>query len=153
MRRSVQVFPLGVTLLVGVSWACSTPAAPPPNHHASRGRGAVAACVADLRNDPLNCGACGRACASADRTLPVCLDGQCVQVCRVGYGECDGDPVTGCETEVLRDPCHCSKCGARCPSGSFCVAGVCQGQQDALVRTGPPAPAACEAWRMPADAR
>jgi hypothetical protein len=121
----------------------------------SRGTAPAASqpCTANLKNDPLNCGACGRTCPSVERTLPVCLEGQCRQVCRVGYAECDGNPATVCEAEVLRDPCHCSRCAQRCPAGQFCVAGACQGRQDALVRTGPPAPASCKGWHMPPDGR
>jgi hypothetical protein len=127
--------------------------APAPRPDAGGQVGEVAGCDADLRQDPLNCGACGRVCPSAERTLPVCLERECRQVCRVGYGECDGDPATVCETEVLRDPCHCSRCGRACSPGLFCVAGVCQGRQDARVRTGPRAPASCVGWRMPAGGR
>ena len=36
-----------------------------------------------------------------------------------------------------------------CQAGLFCVTGVCQGRQDALVRTGPRAPVSCDGWRMP----
>ena len=63
--------------------------------------------------------------------------------CRVGRADCDGDPSTICEAETLRDPCHCHGCGQTCAPGQFCVAGLCQGRQDPLVQTGPPAPASC----------
>ena len=151
MSRSVLV--VVVALGLGGCGSRGTQSGPPASQPASGPVRSAAACGADLKSDPLSCGACGRVCPSADRTLPVCLKGECRQVCRVGYGECDGDPATVCETEVLRDPCHCFRCGARCPAGQFCVAGVCQGHQDALVRTGPPAPASCVGWRMPPDGR
>jgi hypothetical protein len=151
---------VGLTLCLGAcsssgrpSGAPASASAPAPRPDAGGRPGAVTGCSSNLRGDPLNCGACGHVCPSAERTLPVCLEGQCRQVCRVGYGECDGDPATVCETEVLRDPCHCRACGARCPAGQFCVAGMCQGRQDALVRTGPRAPASCDGWRMPAGGR
>jgi hypothetical protein len=144
-------FVVGVALCLGGCASPATPSGTPTSAPAAAS--APVACNANLRADPLNCGACGRVCPSAERTLPVCLEGQCRQVCRVGYGECDGDPATVCETEVLRDPCHCRACGARCPAGQFCVAGMCQGRQDALVRTGPRAPASCDGWRMPAGGR
>ena len=100
-------------------------------------------CEAELAKDLANCGACGRGCVADERTLPVCVDGRCLHACRVGRAECDGDPTTICETETLRDPCHCNGCGRACPPGEFCVAGLCQGRQDPLVQLGPPAPDSC----------
>jgi hypothetical protein len=100
-------------------------------------------CEVKLAENAANCGACGNACPSDPLTLPVCVEGRCLYACRVGRGECDGDPSTICETETLRDPCHCNGCGQACAPGEFCVAGLCQGHQDPLVQTGPPAPASC----------
>ncbi len=100
-------------------------------------------CETKLAEDLANCGACGNACVADPRALPVCVDGRCRYACRVGRAECDGEPATVCETETLRDPCHCSGCGRACAPGQFCVAGLCQGHQDPLVQLGPPAPHAC----------
>jgi hypothetical protein len=144
----------GLTLLA----ACGSRAAPTDATSRSRSTSTPLACpagTADCNNraddgcearpseDFANCGACGVVCPAGTRALPVCLDGRCAQACRVGFAECDGDPATDCETETLRDPCHCNGCGRACAEGLFCVAGLCQGRQDPLVQTGPPAPAAC----------
>jgi hypothetical protein len=100
-------------------------------------------CEAVLAEDIANCGACGATCTVGPRALPFCIDGRCSRACRVGYGDCDGNPATECETEILLDPCHCNGCGQACAEGLFCVAGNCQGRQDPLVRVGPRAPASC----------
>ena len=100
-------------------------------------------CETKLAEDLASCGACGNACTADPLALPVCVDGRCGYACRVGRAECDGDPSTICETETLRDPCHCNGCRQACAPGQFCVAGLCQGRQDPLAQTGPPAPASC----------
>jgi hypothetical protein len=100
-------------------------------------------CESVPAEDPANCGACGVVCTVGPRALPVCIEGRCLRACRVGYGECDGDPATECEAEVLVDPCRCGGCDRACAEGEFCVAGMCQGRPDPLVRVGPPAPRDC----------
>jgi hypothetical protein len=50
-------------------------------------------------------------------------------VCATGQGDCDGEAVNGCETDLLRDPSHCGVCGnacsapdCACQAGSFVTA-------------------------------
>ncbi|MCB9527256.1 MAG: SUMF1/EgtB/PvdO family nonheme iron enzyme [Myxococcales bacterium] len=53
--------------------------------------------VEGLDRDPLNCGACGNACA-LDNARPTCLGGQCrVLRCLAGYTNEDGRAANGCE--------------------------------------------------------
>ncbi len=74
-----------------------------------------------------NCGECGRSCDAADNADPTCLPTGCSFVCHDGFGNCDGDPETGCE-QPLDDDLHCGACGAACedpPNASgFCEDGV-----------------------------
>ncbi|MEZ4302193.1 MAG: DNRLRE domain-containing protein, partial [Polyangiaceae bacterium] len=52
-----------------------------------------------------------------------------VQECPAGTGDCDGDPQTGCETDLLASAAHCGGCGQACsPSNAAgaCVVGACE---------------------------
>jgi hypothetical protein len=94
----------------------------------------------DCDSDPLDgcestktsehCGACGKVC-SADALTNVmsanCGTGTCVIVCDDGFGDCDGDPFNGCETEVNTVQ-NCGSCDA-CPSQNMvaaCNDGTCE---------------------------
>ncbi|TVR04447.1 MAG: hypothetical protein EA398_02050 [Deltaproteobacteria bacterium] len=96
-------------------------------------------CETDLsRNE--SCGGCGVDCA--DASLPnvsalTCedaggsLDGSGPYACRpaeciAGYGSCDEDWETGCETDVRVTVDHCGECGHRCPERANAIAG-CEG--------------------------
>ncbi|MDQ3031362.1 MAG: MopE-related protein [Myxococcota bacterium] len=51
----------------------------------------------DLTSDPLNCGACGRVCATA-HAASSCAAGACtLGACEPGYYDLDGVPTNGCE--------------------------------------------------------
>lgn len=82
-----------------------------------------AGCDASLTNDPVNCGACGRACGAGE----LCTRGACVaNTCRAGYAECDRSSGTVCETSLATDPANCGACERRCASGEVCSRGVCR---------------------------
>jgi hypothetical protein len=72
-------------------------------------------CVS-TQTDPLNCGACGQACATGQ----VCEAGSCA--CPAGQTLCDG----GC-TSTLTDPANCGRCGTVCATGT-CIAGQCSSE-------------------------
>jgi hypothetical protein len=72
-------------------------------------------CV-DLRSDAANCGACGRACPGAPNAAPRCVAGVCQVACRPGFGDCDGNPANGCETDLTSDAAHCGTCDSACPA-------------------------------------
>lgn len=56
---------------------------------------------ADLNNDPLSCGTCGKACTVPDHAAVACVQGICqMGPCDAGFGDCDQNPDTGCETDV-----------------------------------------------------
>ena len=74
-----------------------------------------------------HCGACGVPCTVAN-AISVCTQGRCeIGACSDGWGDCDGEDATGCETD-LRTLANCGDCGSSCtvPSGEpTCVTGTC----------------------------
>ena len=57
----------------------------------------------DTKNDPLNCGACGRTCVLPHGTS-VCAAGACaLGECDHGFADCDGDVENGCEVAIACD--------------------------------------------------
>lgn len=86
-------------------------------------------CETSLHDDPQHCGACGEPC-KIPRATSSCISGQCVAVgCAPGYGECDGDPITICETDLGQDANHCGACEKACSLAGAatlaCTKGTC----------------------------
>ena len=85
-------------------------------------------CEANLQNDVRNCGACGHTC-TAPNAVSFCAMGTCqIQFCNMGFGNCDGNPLTGCETNLLNDVHNCGMCGRTCMGQNatmFCMGGTC----------------------------
>ncbi len=88
----------------GTTTTCSAPSA-----------ACAGACV-DLQSNALNCGACGRACASAES----CMAGACRLACPDGQSACSGTCV-----DLRSNARNCSACGNACASGESCMAGAC----------------------------
>jgi hypothetical protein len=69
--------------------------------------------------DVNNCGSCGHVCPG-DATNPSlhdtahCTGGVCGFTCDPGYGDCNTNPVDGCEANLSSDPNNCSTCGNNC---------------------------------------
>jgi hypothetical protein len=76
-------------------------------------------CVDPLTN-PMNCGACERACAGAVNGMGACIAGGCVVVCNTGFLACGAACV-----DAQSDALNCGRCGNACPAGRACMAGVC----------------------------
>ncbi|TVQ95883.1 MAG: hypothetical protein EA398_16735, partial [Deltaproteobacteria bacterium] len=71
-------------------------------------------CETDVATDAGNCGACGNACDILNAAA-VCEDATCaVSTCDTGFGNCDLDDETGCETPLTNNPEHCGACGNTC---------------------------------------
>lgn len=91
-------------------------------------------CEADLVYSNTHCGACGRACLASNlphTATAYCTNGQCAaSTCVNGWGNCDRDPLDGCETN-LNSPATCGACNRDCASmlqhvtGTMCVRGIC----------------------------
>ncbi|MBL8602612.1 MAG: hypothetical protein JNK72_11880 [Myxococcales bacterium] len=81
-------------------------------------------CEITLRSN-LHCGACGNACDLAHATAQ-CPSGLCEVVrCDLGFANCDGRDLTGCEADLATNPAHCGACGTACASHEVCVRGRC----------------------------
>jgi hypothetical protein len=52
---------------------------------------------ADFTSDPLNCGACGMACATGAHQTASCAAGACSYTCEAGYVDTDRSAANGCE--------------------------------------------------------
>ncbi len=93
-------------------------------------------CETNITNSLTNCGACGLDCTVAGEFgyNYTCANSLCtiVGVCPTGYGDCDGNGLNGCETDLAVTTAHCSECGQDCDAlaGPFvastnCSAGEC----------------------------
>lgn len=90
-------------------------------------------CETNIYTSVGNCGACGNACFIANG-VGMCSGGGCqVASCNAGWGNCDGNPTNGCETNTTSDGNNCGSCGVSCASsctggvtGTMCSSGACQ---------------------------
>ncbi|MBI5478916.1 MAG: choice-of-anchor D domain-containing protein, partial [Deltaproteobacteria bacterium] len=93
----------------------------------------VNGCETNIGTDVYNCGDCNVICDNSGGSVS-CVGGVCKPGCNPGFGDCDGNPVNGCETNILTNADNCGGCGAsyRCSSNNMstrvCVGGLCSGQ-------------------------
>jgi hypothetical protein len=83
-------------------------------------------CEVNASTDVMNCGGCGMVCPGL-HGKPSCVSSSCAIECDDGFGDCDGDARTGCETSTT-DVDNCGSCGNKCPSTDGepnCVDGKC----------------------------
>ncbi|MEZ4309307.1 MAG: fibrinogen-like YCDxxxxGGGW domain-containing protein [Polyangiaceae bacterium] len=74
-----------------------------------------------------NCGACGATCAAGANATASCATGTCQSTCAAGFGDCNGNPVDGCES-ALSAITSCGACGVTCTAQNatpVCNAGTC----------------------------
>lgn len=86
---------------------------------------AANACETDL-NTVNNCGSCGKVCATPQNAPAMCTGGVCGRgSCNTGYGDCNGNLVDGCETDLTSSLKSCGKCNVPCMAGQTCVNSKC----------------------------
>ncbi len=58
-----------------------------------------------------------------------CVSGRCeVVTCVDGRDDCDGEAVTGCETDLRMEDGNCGSCGVACETNSSCERAACRGR-------------------------
>src|SRR5204863_432549 len=91
-------------------------------------------CEVNLGSDPAHCGSCGGACSTVNAT-PSCVNSTCVCNCAAGFGDCDNNCGTGCETSFNVDPPNCGGCAKACSNQNIaiptCSGGFCSGSCNA----------------------
>lgn len=100
-------------------------AGPPPEDRPDAAVRDAPACALDTRNDPMNCGACGRVCRFAGARARCVLGGCVFDGCLPGYANCNFHTEDGCEIRTDTDNRHCGACGRACAQGQLCGRGVC----------------------------
>jgi len=84
-------------------------------------------CETNLQTAVGHCGTCGNSCPD-DAGTALCVSGACqVSSCSPGFGDCNGDPSDGCETD-LGTLANCGACDTPCtvPNGTAsCATGAC----------------------------
>ena len=76
-------------------------------------------CETSLLTTTEHCGACDQPCVNYHGTTS-CGDAQCRPVCALSWGDCNGNPRDGCETDTSNNRSHCGGCGLACvnPNGT-----------------------------------
>ena len=87
-----------------------------PGYHACAGRCALA-------TDPAACGPACIVCPAVPNATPTCQTDACSFQCNAGFGNCNQDPVDGCEANFATDAANCGGCGLVC--NGTCAGGVC----------------------------
>jgi len=113
----------GRTCIAGgcTATACTAPLA---NCDGIEGNG----CEISTATDTQHCGACGHACTFAHAGSS-CAAGACAMgACDAGWANCDGNPLNGCEVNLLTNAAHCGTCGTVCTAAhgtATCAQGSC----------------------------
>ncbi len=85
--------------------------------------------LVDTSSDAAHCGRCDNRCKitgpgrNADGIA--CVSGECVLVCKAGFGDCNGRQTDGCEENLTSSNKHCGTCGVTCDMGSSCMQSEC----------------------------
>lgn len=83
-------------------------------------------CEADLMTSAEHCSVCDRPC-TIFRGTGACVSGECyVLICDDGYGDCNVDPVDGCEIDLNTNHDFCGSCINSCNPSRECCSGVCE---------------------------
>jgi alpha-tubulin suppressor-like RCC1 family protein len=84
---------------------------------------------------PLHCHACGTDCSYPNAAAQCTGTGCALGACAAGFGNCDANDATGCETDVLTNAANCGRCGHACAM-SACNGGVCDNERIAEISAG-----------------
>ncbi|WP_437954852.1 hypothetical protein WME76_25190 [Sorangium sp. So ce119] len=99
------------------------------NSHADCDGNATNGCETNLLTDVDSCGACGTSCLK-EHTEAFCNGGNCNIIgCAPDHADCDLDPLTGCEADLLASAAHCGGCNIACDfahASGTCAAGECE---------------------------
>ena len=88
-------------------------------------------CEVNLTNTTANCGTCGTDCSGLPHVVAAsatCSASTCSFTCAAGFGDCDGNKLNGCETNLNTDAANCGSCGGGCSNNHAtpsCNAGSC----------------------------
>jgi hypothetical protein len=84
-------------------------------------------CEVNHSFSPIHCGSCGNVCSAPPHRQPMCVLLSCSWSgpCEVGWGDCDGNSLNGCERS-LTTTTDCGACNAPCAANQSCVSGACQ---------------------------
>ncbi len=85
---------------------------------------ALNGCESALATSPAHCGTCATVCAALPNSVATCAGSVCGSTCLAGFGDCDGVPANGCESNLATDALHCGTCATSCGAG-MCSSGVC----------------------------
>lgn len=80
-------------------------------------------CEADLES-PSTCGSCDVECPVLTGTIGSCELDTCSYECAPSMGDCDSNPINGCEQLLVFEP-FCGACNVRCAPGEDCIDGAC----------------------------
>ena len=85
-------------------------------------------CEVDTTGSLAHCGGCNQPCATP-HAIPVCSSSQCaIQLCDLGWKDCDGQVADGCEVDSRSDVNHCGACGNVCGfanANASCASSTC----------------------------
>ncbi len=85
-------------------------------------------CETNTNTNLANCGGCGSVCALPN-AVTACAGGACLlSACNPGWGDCNGNPADGCETNTATSLGNCGGCGVTCAlanASESCVGGSC----------------------------
>jgi hypothetical protein len=84
-------------------------------------------CETNLNTSVANCGMCTHSCLALPNVAgATCNAGICVVTsCNAGFGDCNGNPNDGCETNLNNTFAHCGSCNHSCQAGQTCSNGNC----------------------------